>query len=55
MHRVIEPKILYLGTTDHINPDVWKPLIMSFTEFYGVGERVHSSRLAKIYRPLVEA
>lgn len=32
---------------DRIDPDRWKPLIMSFRKFYGVGEGVHPSRLAR--------
>ncbi len=47
----IDDALLVPGTDNHINPDVWKPLIMSFTEFYGLGERVHDSRLARIFRP----
>ncbi len=47
----IEDALLVPGTDNHINPDAWKPLIMSFTEFYGLGERVHDSRLARIFRP----
>jgi flavin reductase (DIM6/NTAB) family NADH-FMN oxidoreductase RutF len=30
-----------------IDPDKWKPLIMSFRRFYGIGESVHPSRLAQ--------
>ncbi len=30
-----------------IDPDKWKPLIMSFRQFYSVGERIHASRLGK--------
>ena len=33
----------------HIDPDKWKPLMMNFLEFYGFGERVHPSRLAKVF------
>lgn len=43
------------GHENRIDPDAWRPLIMSFCQFYGVGSRVHSSRLAEIpesaYRP----
>ena len=49
----IEASLLVPGTTEHINPDAWQPLIMNFTEFYGLSERVHTSRLAKIFRPAV--
>lgn len=31
----------------HIDPGKWRPLLMSFCRFFGVGEEVHSSRLAE--------
>jgi flavin reductase (DIM6/NTAB) family NADH-FMN oxidoreductase RutF len=31
----------------HIDPENWKPLIMSFCRFFGVGDEVHPSRLAE--------
>lgn len=38
-----------------IDPDRWRPLLMSFQHFYGLGPRLQSSRLATIpealYRP----
>jgi hypothetical protein len=36
------------GTDDHIDPDAWRPLIMSFQKLYGLGPQVHSSTLARI-------
>jgi hypothetical protein len=36
------------GGDDRIDPDRWRPLIMSFCRFYGLGEEVHTSRLAEI-------
>lgn len=36
------------GTTDRIDPDRWRPLIMSFQQLYGLGPRVHTSALAQI-------
>ena len=43
------------GHTDRIDPDRWRPLMMSFQQFYGLGPRVHRSTLAQIpeaaYRP----
>src|SRR5687767_14921629 len=30
----------------HIDPVAWRPLIMSFCRFFGLGSEVHSSRLA---------
>jgi flavin reductase (DIM6/NTAB) family NADH-FMN oxidoreductase RutF len=44
----VHPEIRMAGTTDRIDPDRWRPLIMSFQQFYGLGEQVHSSRLAGI-------
>ncbi len=32
-----------------VDTDKWKPLIMSFCEFYSLGENLHSSRLAKVF------
>lgn len=31
----------------HVDPEKWKPLIMSFCRFFSVGGEVHPSRLAK--------
>ncbi|WP_344682322.1 flavin reductase family protein [Saccharopolyspora taberi] len=36
------------GTTDRIDPDRWRPLIMSFQQFYGLGPRLRPSALATI-------
>ena len=33
----------------HISPDRWRPLIMSFLGFYGLGEQIHTSRLAEVF------
>ncbi|MBC5767216.1 flavin reductase family protein [Ramlibacter albus] len=33
---------------DRIDPDKWRPLIMSFQRYYGLGDEVHPSRLASI-------
>jgi flavin reductase (DIM6/NTAB) family NADH-FMN oxidoreductase RutF len=33
----------------HISPDRWRPLIMSFLSFYGLGGQVHGSRLAEVF------
>ena len=48
--------ILMDGESDRIDPDKWRPLIMSFQHFYGLAQgKVHGSELAKIpeaaYRP----
>ena len=51
-----QPHLLMEGENDRIDPDKWRPLMMSFCRFYGLGEEVHASRLAEIpetlYRPL---
>ncbi len=36
------------GTEDRIDPDRWRPLIMSFQKLYGLGPQVHPSTLAQI-------
>lgn len=45
----VHSSILDPGNRHHIDPDSWRPLIMSFLEFYGLGDRVHPSRLAKVF------
>lgn len=51
----VDEALLLEGSSDRIDPDRWRPLIMSFCQFYGLGDRVHHSRLAEIpesaYRP----
>ncbi len=34
-----EPELLVAHRSNHIDPDKWRPLIMSFGQFYGLGER----------------
>jgi len=57
----VDDSILMDGEGHRIDPDKWRPLIMSFQHFYGLGPRVHESTLAQIpesmYRatPLVES
>lgn len=36
------------GTAHRVDPDRWRPLVMSFQRFYGLGGEVHPSRLASI-------
>lgn len=36
------------GSDDRIDPDAWRPLIMSFQKLYGLGPQVHPSTLARI-------
>jgi flavin reductase (DIM6/NTAB) family NADH-FMN oxidoreductase RutF len=43
------PEILMQGAPNRIDPDKWRPLIMSFQKFYGLGDgEVHDSLLAQI-------
>ncbi len=48
-------EILLADHHDRIDPTLWRPLIMSFCEFFGLGPKLHPSRLAEIpesaYRP----
>ncbi|HEY3868817.1 MAG TPA: flavin reductase family protein [Actinocrinis sp.] len=44
----IHPEIALPGRENRIDPDRWRPLIMSFQHFYGLGPRVRPSTLARI-------
>ncbi|WP_330232825.1 flavin reductase family protein [Nocardia sp. NBC_00508] len=45
---LVHENIRMAGTTDRIDPDAWRPLIMSFQQLYGLGERAHPSTLAQV-------
>ncbi|MFI7706687.1 flavin reductase family protein [Nonomuraea sp. NPDC049480] len=51
----VHEEIRMAGTDDRIDPDAWRPLIMSFQKLYGLGPQVRPSTLARIpermYRP----
>lgn len=47
----IEENLIVPGSTKYIDPRKWKPLIMSFTEFFGLTDIVYPSRLATIFGP----
>ncbi len=51
----VSESIRMAGHTDRVDPELWRPLIMSFQQFFGLGEMVHDSTLARIpesaYRP----
>ncbi|OLS22422.1 MAG: hypothetical protein HeimC2_29490 [Candidatus Heimdallarchaeota archaeon LC_2] len=49
----IDEALIMCDTKNHIDPDKWDPLIMSFTEFYGLREKLRPSRLAEAFRPLL--
>ncbi|WP_236952479.1 flavin reductase family protein [Kibdelosporangium phytohabitans] len=44
----VHEELRLAGTDDHIDPDAWRPLIMSFQKFYGLGPQVHPSTLSRI-------
>ncbi len=44
-----EEELLDPDFRHHIAPDRWRPLIMSFLHFYGLGEQIHGSRLAEVF------
>lgn len=50
----IREDLLMEGHDRYIDPDKWKPLIMNFCEYYGLGGRLHPSRLATIFAPPAE-
>ena len=43
----VEESLLRHGARPHIDPEKWRPLIMSFCRFFGVGGELHPSRLAE--------
>ncbi|WP_308250249.1 flavin reductase family protein [Sphaerisporangium fuscum] len=44
----VHEEIRMKGTNDRIDPDAWRPMIMSFQKLYGLGPQVHPSTLARI-------
>ncbi|AXC14091.1 hypothetical protein ACPOL_4829 [Acidisarcina polymorpha] len=52
----VNPSILLDGHENRVDPNKWRPLMMSFCRFYGLGEEVFPSTLAEIpesfYRPV---
>jgi flavin reductase (DIM6/NTAB) family NADH-FMN oxidoreductase RutF len=51
-----ETDILVPEVKNHVDPDKWRPLLMSFGQFYGLGAKAAYSTLAEIpeeaYRPV---
>ena len=45
--HVDEDLLLGNGPRPHIDPVRWRPLIMNFCRFFGLGGEVHPSRLAQ--------
>jgi flavin reductase (DIM6/NTAB) family NADH-FMN oxidoreductase RutF len=45
----VDEALLVEGKPDHIDPDKWRPLIMSFQKFYGLaGGQLHPSKLGTV-------
>ena len=44
----VHERVRMAGSPNRIDPDRWRPLIMSFQRFYGLGSELHSSRLSSI-------
>jgi hypothetical protein len=44
----LDEELLLDGHQDRIDPQKWRPLIMSFCQFFGLGPMLHPSRLATI-------
>jgi flavin reductase (DIM6/NTAB) family NADH-FMN oxidoreductase RutF len=44
----LDEAIILEGYPNRVDPDKWKPLIMSFQEFYTLGNKIHQSTLAEI-------
>ncbi len=53
IHRIfIDDAILLEGNNNRVDPDKWKPLIMSFQQFYTLGDKVQYSTLGEISETL---
>jgi flavin reductase (DIM6/NTAB) family NADH-FMN oxidoreductase RutF len=44
----LDESIVMQEQPNRVDPDKWRPLIMSFQEFYGLGEKVHASALGTV-------
>ncbi len=44
----VEPRLLVKDRPNRINPDLWRPIIMSFCHYYGLSSELVVSKLAEI-------
>lgn len=44
----LDESIVSDQNSNHVDPDKWRPLMMSFQQFYGLGAQVHPSKLASV-------
>ena len=47
-HKTVEPAILMPHDQNRIDPDLWRPMIMSFCRYYGLSSELAVSKLAQI-------
>lgn len=47
----VAEELLMDGEQHYIDPEKWKPLMMNFCEYFGLGGKLHPSRLATIFAP----
>lgn len=48
----LDELIIMDGNPNRIDPNKWRPMIMSFQQFYGLVEQVHTSTLSSIAEEL---
>lgn len=48
----LDDSIVMDGNPNRVDPNKWRPLIMSFQQFYGLGEQVHPSTLGTVAEEL---
>lgn len=47
-HIHVHEAIRSAGSANRVDPDRWRPLLMNFQRFYGIGDELRPSRLATI-------
>lgn len=53
VHRIhVDDEILMEGHENRIDPDKWRPLLFNFQEFYGLGSKLHGSKMGEISEEL---
>ena len=48
----LDESIVMKGNPNRVDPDKWRPLIMSFQQFYGLGQQVYPSTLSSVSEDL---
>ncbi|WP_068618444.1 flavin reductase family protein [Paenibacillus tuaregi] len=53
VHRVhVEQNLLMDASSSYIDPAKWKPMIMNFCEYFGLGPQLSHSKLAPVFGPV---